>query len=357
MSLARAAHNLGARWVRPLRAIAFVALAAFSPSALAQDDVPGNKAPTKSASTLNVVVTIPPLKGLVTPLLPEGAAVRSLMPPGRSEHGYEFTPSDLAALAKADVVVLVGLGLEARVENALKGKEVKGRQVLNLGSALGLVQKGEHAHHHDHDHDHAHDHDHGAEWVDQHIWLDPVLVQTLIPKMKDTIASAMKSKNAGKEQVLALDVKAEAWTKKIAEVHEQYESRLAPVKGRSFVTHHNAFSRVADRYGIKVAASIRQLEASEPTPADIAAAVKAIREGGAKAVFVEPQINQSAPRRIAAAAKVKVGVLDPLGDGDWLALMQKNLDALVAGLSDEAPAAVPAAKPDNTSKQGNDPKP
>lgn len=353
MSLARAAHNLGARWVRSIQAIAFVAFAVFATSARAQDDLPGNKAPAKAASTLNVVVTIPPLKGLVTPLLPEGAAVRSLMPPGRSEHGYEFTPSDLAALAKADVVVLVGLGLEARVEKALKDKAVKGRQVINLGSALGLEQKGEHVHSEECEHDH--DHDHG--WVDQHVWLDPVLVQTLVPKMKDTIAIAMKSKNASKDQLLALDAKADAWAKKITEVHEQYESRLAPVKGRSFVTHHNAFSRVADRYGITVAASIRQLEASEPTPADIAAAVKAIREGGAKAVFVEPQINQSAPRRIAAAAKVKVGVLDPLGDGDWLALMQKNLDALVAGLSDEAPAAAPVASPDSTPKQGNDPKP
>ncbi len=352
MPVARAAL-IKATWlgIAQRAVFAIVAMAMFANAARAQDDLPGKPAPAQASSTLNVVVTIPPLQGLVTPLLPEGASVRSLMPPGRSEHGYEFTPSDLAALAKADVVVLVGLGLEARVEKALKDKEVKGRQVINLGSALGLEQKGEHVHTEECEHDHAHDH--GSEWVDQHVWLDPVLVQTLVPKMRDKVAVAMKNKGATKEQLLALSVKADAWTTKVAEVHAQYESRLAPVKGRSFVTHHNAFSRVADRYGIKVAASIRQLEASEPTPADIAAAVKAIREGGAKAVFVEPQINQSAPRRIAAAAKVKVGVLDPLGDGDWLALMQKNLDALVSGLSDESPAAASPASP----KTGNDPKP
>lgn len=344
MSVACAAKSC---WSRSLWAIATVALAAFATSGRAQDDLPGNRAP--AIATLNVVVTIPPLKGMITPLLPDGANVRSLMPPGRSEHGYEFTPSDLAALAKADVVVLVGLGLEVRVEKALKDKQVNGRQVINLGSALGLEQKGEHVHAEECNHDH----DHGSEWVDQHVWLDPVLVQSLVPKMRDGIAAAMQRKGATREQLLALSVKADAWTTKVAEVHEQYESRLALVKGRSFVTHHNAFSRVADRYGIKVAASIRQIEASEPTPADIAAAVKAIREGGAKAVFVEPQINQSAPRRIAAAAKVRVGVLDPLGDGDWLALMQKNLDSLVSGLSDETPAAAPPSSP----KTGNDPKP
>lgn len=351
MALARAALNLGTVLGVARRLCVALVAAVLSTSAQAQDDLPEKATPAKTWSALSVVVTIPPLKGLISPLLPEGTNVRSLMPPGRSEHGYEFTPSDLAALAKADVIVLVGLGLEARVEKALKDKEVKGRQVINLGSALGLEQKGEHVHTEECEHDHAHDH--ASEWVDQHVWLDPVLVQTLVPKMRDTIASAMKNKGATKEQLLALSVKADAWTTRIAEVHAQYESRLAPVKGRSFVTHHNAFSRVADRYGIKVAASIRQLEASEPTPADIAAAVKAIRGGGAKAVFVEPQINQAAPRRIAAAAKVKVGVLDPLGDGDWLALMQKNLDALVSGLNDETPAAAPPASP----KTGNDPKP
>jgi len=350
MFRAEVVTNLGwwARLTQRVLAIAAIAAVVVAP-AQAQDDLPGTSARAKVPAALNVVVTIPPLKGLVTPLLPEGASVRSLMPPGRSEHGYEFTPSDLAALAKADVVVLVGLGLEARVEKALKDKVVKGRQVINLGEALGLEQKGDHVHTEECEHDHAHDHG----WVDQHVWLDPVLVQTLVPKMKDAIALAWQKRGGTKEQVESLNAKADAWTKQIAEVHRQYESRLAPVKGRSFVTHHNAFSRVADRYSIKVAASIRQLEASEPTPADIAAAVKAIREGGAKAVFVEPQINQAAPRRIAAAAKVKVGVLDPLGDGDWLALMQKNLDALVSGLSDESPAAAPPASP----KTGNDPKP
>ena len=48
------------------------------------------------------------------------STVTVLMQPGKSEHGYEFTPADVAALATADLVVYVGLGLEGRIEATLK---------------------------------------------------------------------------------------------------------------------------------------------------------------------------------------------------------------------------------------------
>lgn len=288
---------------------------------------------------LHVVVTIPPLKGMVSPLLPEGSEVRSLMPPGRGEHGYEFTPGDLSALAKADVVVLVGLGLEVRVEKELKEHPVEGRVVLNLGEALGLKQGERLAAHGEHGDGHD---DHEAEgsvpgWVDQHVWLDPMLVETLIPKFKAAIGAGIERHAVnGEERAAAkgvLDRAADEWTKRVEGVHGRYASRLGPLKGRVFITHHSAFSRLADRYGLRVA-SIRQLEETEPTPGEIAAAIAAIRKERARVVFVEPQMNRAVPTRIAEVAKVKIGVLDPLGEGDWVGLMDRNLDALVAGLGD-----------------------
>jgi hypothetical protein len=68
-------------------------------------------------------------------------------------------------------------------------------------------------------------------------------------------------------------------------------------------------------------------------------------------VFVEPQRNQAAPRRIAAAAKVRLGVLDPLGNGDWIGMMEANLAALVEGLGDEKAAPTPALQPSKDEKR------
>ena len=82
---------------------------------------------------------------------------------------------------------------------------------------------------------------------------------------------------------------------------------------------------------------IREFETSDPSPGDLAKVVEAIRTENVKTIFVEPQFNGVAAERIAKMSGVKVGHLDPLGDGDWFKMMKGNLDALVSGLSEGEP--------------------
>jgi zinc transport system substrate-binding protein len=313
---------------------------------------------------LRVVVTIAPLKGLVEPLLPDGSTVTVLMQPGKSEHGYEFTPADVAAVAKADLVVYVGLGLEGRIEEAAKRQSAGGRRVVCFADAVGIkpgpAQDGEDEHQEKGDEkkepkggEGHHHHEHEAGYVDPHLWLDPVLVGKLIDVLEPKVHAATELSTTGgcgwgvdvkalQQEFERASAAATDLRERIQAVDKEWTDRLAPLKGRSVVTHHNAFSRPAERYGFKVAAVIREFETSEPSPGDIAKVVEAIRKEHVKTIFVEPQFNGAAAERIAAKAGVKVGHLDPLGDGDWFKMMKSNLDALVAGLSDDARAAKPA---------------
>ncbi len=298
----------------------------------------GRQAP-REPGPLRVAVTIAPLAGLVRELVPSGSEVAVLMAPGRSEHGYEFTPGELAGIGRADLVVSVGLSLEPRVAEFLRDHPSAARIEVCLADALEIRapadgQAGEdhdHSHDHDHDHDHEHDHDHDHGPIDQHLWLDPVLVARVIPALTAAIARAaeLPGVEAGpKPDSIALVAKAEA-------LNAEYAERLRPLAGRSIVTHHNAWSRLADRYGLKVAAVLRPIESAEPTPGQVAKCVGAIRSAGVGTIFVEPQFNSASARRVADAAGVRVGVLDPLGNGDWFAMMRGNLDALVAGLAEK----------------------
>jgi ABC-type Zn uptake system ZnuABC Zn-binding protein ZnuA len=310
----------------------------------------GFAAPVRGAEPkpppIKVVVTVAPLKGLVEPLLPEGSSVTVLMRPGKSEHGYEFAPADMAAMARADLVVYVGLGLEGRVEVTARKQASERHRVLCFAEAVGIK-----AEHQEGTVEDEHGHDHGVGYVDPHLWLDPVLVGKFVPVLKAEVAKAEHNAESDKGQAdrdaERLDKAAAALSERVASVDKQWARQLAPFKGKSVVTHHNAFSRPAERYGFKVAAVIREFETSEPSPGDIAKVVEAIRKENVKTIFVEPQFNAAAAERIAARAGVKVGRLDPLGDGDWFKLMKSNLEALVGGLSD-GPAAEekPAAKPE-----------
>jgi zinc transport system substrate-binding protein len=306
---------------------------------------------TAELGPLNVVVTIAPLKGLVEPLLPKGSTVTVLMQPGRSEHGYEFSPADIAAMVRADVLVYVGLHLEGQVQSILSKQLAGERQIVCFADAVG-IKPGAEVEGSDH-HEADEHHEHGAGFVDPHLWLDPKLVEKLVPKLEEACEMVYWQRKISiwPEQQAKLDAAAEALIEKVRGVDREWATRLAPFKDRPIVTHHNAFSRPAERYGFKVAAVIREFETSEPSPGDIAKVVEAIRKESVRTIFVEPQFNATVAERIAGRAGVKVGHLDPLGDGDWFKMMKSNLDALVSGLSDGQTAGEkPVAKPEGVGK-------
>lgn len=306
---------------------------------------------------IDAVVTVAPLAGLLRPMLPEGSTLTILMAPGRSEHGYEFTPADFDRLARADVVFYVGLGLEPAVTKFLANRRSDQRKVIRFGEALGLEDESAVTHDHNHDHDakpattaanattnpahgepghvHGPDCDHGP--IDPHLWLDPVLVADVLPKLRDAVEAALvqskllndtnKARLAAGYQKLVTDVQA---------VNTRWADALAPFKGQAIVTHHAAFGRPAERYGLRVAAVIRPIETNEPTPGQINDVKLAIAAEKVPVLFVEPQFNPAAAKRVAEAAGVRLGTLDPLGDGDWFTLMDKNLAALVQGLGGQS---------------------
>jgi zinc transport system substrate-binding protein len=318
-----------------------LALTASSPAALAQavaaatDSKPA--ATPAKATPLNVVVTVPPLKSIVEPLLPPGSTITMLMKPGQSEHGYEFTPDDIAKLAKADMVVLVGLALEPRIEETIKRQREAGqatqRVAINWGESLNF-QQDPHAYEH---HDHGAGCTHGHGWVDQHLWLDPSLVQKFVPTLQESVLKAQRAKlpagsELSAEEVARVDVAAEQLTTLATQIDLEYRTALEPFKGRAIVCHHDAYGRLAERYGLKVAAAIKSSTASESSPSELANVVKAIREHDAQAVFIEPQFDPSVASRVAKAAGVRVATLDPLGQGDWAATMRSNLQSLTQNL-------------------------
>lgn len=295
------------------------------------------KPAARAPGPVRAVVTIPPLAGLLKPLLPADSRFTMLMAPGKSEHGYEFSPSDVAALADADLVLYVGLGLEAPVERFLNRNRWPGRREVCLGVVLGMQELGKDPHDHaDHHHDHSHDHDHDHGDVDPHVWLDPLMMIAVVDAAADAVRDAARAANLLTPAESARISSAQAQLKsRLIALDNTYGDRLAPFKGAAIVTHHAAFGWLAKRYELRVAEVIRHVEAAEPTPGQLAEVVAAIKRENVPVIFVEPQYDAAAAERIARLAGVRLGVLDPLGDGDYFVMMERNLDALVRGLAGE----------------------
>jgi ABC-type Zn uptake system ZnuABC Zn-binding protein ZnuA len=302
-----------------------------------------------SPRPLTGAVSIAPLHGLLEPLIaaangssadtPSAAKTESpvsiLIPPGRSEHGYEAPPSRLTRMRDADVVVLVGLGLEPQAEKFLAEHppaDGRSRRLIRFADVLG-IDFDPHDHHH---HDHAPGEPCTHEGPDPHLWLDPVMVERLVDAMTREVR-AIAPDAAARARV---DAAGQQLRQQVRAVHEEYALACGQFHTKVFVVGHDAWRRLCERYGLSTVA-IAGLTATEPTPKALEQAKQAVREHRLNAVFAEPQLSDRAARRIAEACKVEIRRLDPLGQGDWFAMMRGNLAELQRTLG--AAAGSPAA--------------
>ena len=280
------------------------------------------------APAYTIVVTIPPLAGLTRALMPE-TTIQTLIKPGQSPHTFEISPHDRALLTHADLVVAVGMGIEAGLPDSL----LDAPNVLRMDQALAIAAKPD---------DPAHPHSHH----NPHLWLDLQNVKTFIPMLANRIIK-LPTHNTGltidPDQLRANE---QQLLDKLDRLDQQYAQQLAPYAGAALIAHHNAWSPLLARYQLTVVGTIETAEDTEPSPAHIAHLLDSAREQHVRAIIIEPQLSGAIAQRLARQLDIPIITLDPLGHGDWLAMMHSNLDAMVTGLQQSS--APDASTPDTS---------
>lgn len=275
-----------------------------------------------------IVVSIPPLAWAVRELAPADSEILVLLKDGQSEHGAGLTASDAQALSRADLVFLVGWGLESNAERVVHNGP-QWQRVLRFSeviesSDIAVPVSSEPCT--DPSHNHGHDHHH-HDSTDPHGWLDPVA-------MAEWVRATGELLGAEEARIAALVAECQR-------IHAEYEEQLRSLERRHIVTHHNAYGWIAERYDLEVAAVIRPNELLETTPGELNAAVEAVRSLDIGAVFIEPQFSGRAANRLREITGVRLLRLDPLGSGDWPEMMRANLSSLIDGLSSAAASPEP----------------
>lgn len=276
-----------------------------------------------------VAVSIFPLYDLARRVAGDRMDVVLLLPPGRSEHGFEPTPQEMRRVSGARLAIVVGLSMDPWAERIVRSAAGGDVDIVRLGPELDPrrmtapevgVDVLEHAHRHQHedadddedDHDdhahddHAHDHHaHGA--VDPHVWLDPVRMQEAVDLIVEAFVRVDAAGADGyRERGAALRAELER-------LHTELEQRSRRWQRRTIVTFHGSFGYFAERYGLRIAAVIEPFPGREPTPRYMQEVIGAIRASGAAALFSEPQLDPRPARVIAQQARVPLHQLDPVG--------------------------------------------
>lgn len=289
------------------------ALATVGALALTLTACGGPSAPADD-STLTVVATTTILGDVVAGIAECGGATSStIMGIGDDPHAFAPSSAQVAQMARADLVVAIGLGLEESLASALDGARADGAEVFEVAPLLDPVESadaGDHA-----DEEDAAEDDH--EGLDPHVWLD-------VSRM----AQAAELMGAELARVTGDDAFAACGTQardELMEVDAQVEEILAavPQERRILITDHSALGYFADRYDFDIAGVVVPGVSTdaEPSSADLASLVGVVRETGVRAIFANTAVSDALVQAVAAEAgevevvSLHVDSLGPEGSG------------------------------------------
>ena len=260
----------------------------------------------ESGNRLTVVASFYALAFAAEEVGGEGAEVIDLTPPGSEAHDVELSFKDRTSLESADLVLYLGdIGFQPQIEPAVR--DATGEVVV----ATGMI-----------------------EGDDPHVWLDPVAFADTVERVADGFAR-VDSGNANEYRARANDLRG-----RLEALDERFRITLADCQSRTMLVTHDAFGYLADRYDLEEVGLAGISPEGEPTSDSLVQAETLVQEGKVHAVLYE---ETDEGRRIAETVAQDLGIPTlPLAtlesrppQGDYLTVMESNLQSLVEGLGCE----------------------
>ncbi|MCE2468770.1 MAG: zinc ABC transporter substrate-binding protein [Caldilineaceae bacterium] len=306
----------------------------------------------------------------------EHVEVTTLLPTGGDPHTFQPGAQDVARVADADLVLMVGMGLEvgwldqlleqARADQAIV---IEMEQFIDplpwlpmegAGDVHGdeEMHEDDHGHDDDADEDHAdgHDddtdedhedseghaaddhHEHGSE--DPHFWFDPLRVRAAVTGLAQVMGTV------DPEHAATYADRAARYGLELDELHAWITEQVSmlPPEHRVLVTSHDSFQYFAQLYGFEVVGTIIPSVGTEMEVGAgmLAQLVDTIRDRGVNAIFTETTVMTD---KLAAGIAQEAGVAvvvqlytGSLGGPDsgaetYLDMMRHNVDTIVQALS------------------------
>jgi zinc transport system substrate-binding protein len=252
------------------------------------------------------------------------ADVSVLVPPNAGPHDYSFSPGDIQKIAKADVLVINGAGLENWLQRGIRSAGRKDLLVVDTSAGIQLITglevrplPGVHS-----------EPDPDAGGTNPHIWLSPINAIKQVENIRD----ALVSRDPANAEIYRAN--AAKYTRQLQGLDTEIRAATRSFPNRNLITFHDTFPYFARDYGFNVVATFEEFPGKEPSPRAIEQLRKTIADGNVGALFSEPQYSPKAMQIIGNEFKVPVVQLDPMETGDgskdfYERVTRKNMDALV----------------------------
>lgn len=262
------------------------------------------------ASVPEVVTDIPVVHSFVAMVMGDLGQPRLLLEQGGDAHDFQLRPSQVSALQGADLVVWIGPEMTPWLDRALAASadpatlallHEKGTILREFGAEPASDEEG-HATDGDNATLHGEHHDHGD--LDPHAWLDPSNAELWIGLISD----ALVEQDPG--NAVAYRANASLALMRIETIDRAVGDRLSKYAGASIIVAHDSFGYFADHYGLKIAASVAEGDATDPGAAHRVTIRGLLESGDIACIFPEAGRDPAPITTLADGAQVRIG--DPL---------------------------------------------
>lgn len=287
-----------------------VLAAALLLAACGDDDEP--TPPGIGSPALHVEASFYPLAWVAEQVGGDRVEVSTLTKPGGEPHDLELTPSDVADVSRADLVVYLH-GFQPSVDAAVS--EAADERVFDVAESADLDLTTD-----------------GGGTVDPHFWLDPTKLEAVAQALAVRLESLDPfHATTFRDNVAELG---ERLTDLDAELHDG----LSTCTSKDLVTSHSAFGYLARRYGLHQVGITGLTPEEEPSPSDLAEVTTFVEDHHVRTIYFETLASPAIARTVARETGATTAVLDPIeglddeSQGrDYLAVMSANLANLRAG--------------------------
>ena len=271
----------------------------------------------------------------------EGVDVVCLTPPSAGcLHDYQLQTGDMKRLARADVFLINGAGMEGYLSGVFEA--FPGLPVVDASIGVPLLESCV-----EHDHDHGHgdaEEEEGAEEegheghhheMNAHIWLDASNAVIMVRNLADGLMAHLP------QHADAIAANRDAYIARLTALDAELKAALSHIDHADVITFHEAFPYFAQAYGLHVAAVLNHEPEDALSPRALAHLCEAVMHLGNPPLFIEPQYDDAAARTVSRETGAPVYTLDPIVTGPedvpltyYEDVMRQNVQVLLEALGE-----------------------
>ena len=266
-------------------------------------------------SKIKIVASFYPIYEFVKKVGGDKVDVSTLIPVGVEPHDFDPTIQQIQGAESADLVIYNGAGLERWIDKINAKFKIDASQGLSLLTSNDTETAGGH---------------------DPHVWLDPILVQAQVEKIKDALVNIDPANSQYYQS------NANKFIAELNNLDNKIKTDLATCNKKDFIAFHNAFTYFADRYGLNQHSIHGITPEGEVLPQRLQEVIQLARDLGLNTIYSEDLVDPRSAEVIAQEIpNGKVLILSPIeginaeeqdAGVDYLDKMNEDIDNLKIGL-------------------------